>query len=87
MPLVSDNWTKLFTWQGVGPMPETERAKLHAYVEAAHAKGYRVRFWATPDQAGSARDAVWTELHNAGVDHINTDDLAALDAFLGARGQ
>jgi hypothetical protein len=87
MPLVSDNWTKLFTWQGVGPMPETERAKLHAYVEAAHAKGYRVRFWATPDQAGSARDAVWTELHNAGVDHINTDDLAALEAFLGARGQ
>ena len=87
MPLVSDNWTRLFTWQGVGPMPETERAKLHAYVEAAHAKGYRVRFWATPDQAGSARDAVWTELHNAGVDHINTDDLAALDAFLGGRGQ
>ena len=87
MPLVSDNWTKLFTWQGVGPMPETERAKLHAYVEAAHSKGYRVRFWATPDQAGPARDAVWTELHNAGVDHINTDDLAALDAFLGARGQ
>ena len=32
MPLVSDNWTKLFTWQGVGPMPEAERAKLHAYV-------------------------------------------------------
>ena len=24
---------------------------------------------------------------NAGVDHINTDDLAALDAFLTARGQ
>ena len=87
MPLVSDNWTKLFTWQGVGPMPETERAELHAYVETAHSKGYRVRFWATPDQAGPARDAIWTELHNAGVDHINTDDLAALDAFLGARSQ
>ena len=87
MPLVSDNWTKLFTWQGVGPMPETERAKLRAYVETAHSKGYRVRFWATPDQAGPARDAVWTELHNAGVDHINTDDLAALEAFLGARSQ
>ena len=87
MPLVSDNWTKLFTWQGIGPMPEIERAKLQAYVEAAHSEGYRVRFWATPDEAGPARDAVWTELHNAGVDHINTDDLAALDTFLGARGQ
>jgi hypothetical protein len=27
MPLISDNWTKLFAWQGVGPMPEAERAK------------------------------------------------------------
>lgn len=87
MPLVSDNWTKMFTWRGIGAMPENERAKLHAYVEAAHSEGYRVRFWATPDEAGPARDAVWAELHNAGVDHINTDDLAALDAFLGARGQ
>jgi hypothetical protein len=87
MPLVSDNWTKLFTWQGVGPMPEAERAKLRAYVETAHAEGYRVRFWATPDQPGAAREALWTELHNAGVDHINTDDLAALEAFLTARGQ
>jgi glycerophosphoryl diester phosphodiesterase len=87
MPLVSDNWTKLFTWQGVGPMPEIERAKLRAYVNTAHSKGYKVRFWATPDQPGQARDAVWTELHNAGVDNINTDDLAALDTFLGAQAQ
>ncbi|MEE2570507.1 hypothetical protein V1638_14050 [Pseudarthrobacter sp. J64] len=85
MPLVSDNWTRLFTWQGVGPMPEAERARLQAYVVEAHAAGYRVRFWATPDQAGSARDAVWTELHQAGVDHINTDDLAALQQFLSAQ--
>ncbi|UKA53373.1 phosphatidylinositol-specific phospholipase C/glycerophosphodiester phosphodiesterase family protein [Arthrobacter sp. FW305-BF8] len=82
MPLVSDNWTKLFTWEGVGPMPEAERAKLRAYVATAHAQGYRVRFWATPDQAGAARDAMWTELRDAGVDHINTDDLPALDRFL-----
>lgn len=85
MPLVSNNWTKLFTWQGVGPMPELERAKLHAYVETAHANGYRVRFWATPDQPGDARDAVWNELYDAGVDHINTDDLAGLQEFLTAR--
>ncbi|GGI01948.1 phosphatidylinositol-specific phospholipase C/glycerophosphodiester phosphodiesterase family protein [Arthrobacter liuii] len=85
MPLVSDNWTKLFTWQGVGPMPEAERTKLHAFVATAHANGYRVRFWATPDQPGAARDAVWTELADAGVDHINTDDLAGLQQFLTAR--
>lgn len=85
MPIVSDNWTRLFTWQGVGRMPELERAKLRAYVESAHSNGYRVRFWATPDQAGDARDAVWNELYDAGVDHINTDDLAGLQSFLSAR--
>ncbi|MFE6648359.1 phosphatidylinositol-specific phospholipase C/glycerophosphodiester phosphodiesterase family protein [Nocardioides sp. NPDC057772] len=82
MPLVSDNWTRVFVWQGVGPMPEAERRKLHEIVDHAHAQGYRVRFWATPDADGPAREAVWTELLAAGVDHINTDDLEDLDAFL-----
>jgi len=86
MPLVSDNWTKIFTWQGIGPMPEAERTKLRVFVSMAHANGYRVRFWATPDQPGAARDAVWTELADAGVDHINTDDLAGLQQFLTAHG-
>jgi hypothetical protein len=85
MPLVSDNWSRLFTWQGVGAMPAAERERLHAFVGQAHAAGYRVRFWATPDQPGAARDALWTELADAGVDHINTDDLAGLDAFLSSR--
>ena len=32
--------------------------------------------------AGAARDAMWTELLDAGVDHINTDDLPALEELL-----
>jgi hypothetical protein len=82
MPLVSDNWTLHFTWMGVGPMPEAEREKLHSIVATAHAHGYRVRFWATPDMPGPQRDAVWAELITADVDHINTDDFAGLQAFL-----
>ena len=82
MPLVSDNWTRHFTWQGVGPMPEQERAKLHDIVEDAHDAGYRVRFWATPDADLPNREAVWHELLDAGVDHINTDDLPGLQEFL-----
>ncbi len=35
--------------------------------------------------AGPARDALWTELFAAGVDFLNTDDLAYLEAFLDAR--
>jgi hypothetical protein len=82
MPLVSDNWTRNFTWQGEGQMPADERRKLHRIVDEAHDAGYRVRFWATPDQPGPAREALWSELLEAGVDHINTDDLGGLQAFL-----
>jgi hypothetical protein len=83
-PLVSDNWTKLFGWTGIGPMPAVERAKLREIVDTAHDAGQRVRFWATPDLPGPERDAVWRELIAAHVDHINTDDLAGLEAFLRA---
>ncbi|KND38603.1 MULTISPECIES: phosphatidylinositol-specific phospholipase C/glycerophosphodiester phosphodiesterase family protein [Streptomyces] len=86
VPLISDNWTLNFTWQGVGPFPDAERAKLRRIVSTAHGRGQRVRFWATPDLAGPARDAVWGELVAADVDHLNTDDLAGLAAFLDARG-
>lgn len=84
-PLVSDNWTKLFTWTGVGEFPAAERDRLRQIVSTAHKAGQRVRFWATPDVPGAARDAIWTELRKAGVDHINTDDLAGLQAFLTRR--
>ncbi|MCF3121121.1 hypothetical protein IPZ68_15645 [Streptomyces arenae] len=86
IPLISDNWSITFTWQGTGPIPPAERDKLCGIVSRAHARGQRVRFWATPDLPGPQRDAVWGELLAAGVDHLNTDDLAGLEAFLDAHG-
>ena len=85
MPLVSDNWTRNFTWTGVGPMPAPEEEKLRKIVTSAHEDGYRVRFWATPDAPGPARSAVWQKLVEVGVDHINTDDLDGLNQFLSGR--
>jgi hypothetical protein len=87
IPLISDNWTLNFTWQGVGTFPEAERQKLRGIVSAAHSRGQKVRFWATPDLAGPARDAIWGELLAADVDYLNTDDLAGLEAFLDANGR
>ncbi|MDQ1021337.1 phosphatidylinositol-specific phospholipase C/glycerophosphodiester phosphodiesterase family protein [Streptomyces afghaniensis] len=85
IPLISDNWALNFTWQGVGAFPDAEREKLRGIVRAAHRRGRKVRFWATPDLAGPAREALWSELLTADVDHLNTDDLAGLEAFLDAR--
>jgi glycerophosphoryl diester phosphodiesterase len=81
IPLVSDNWTNLFGWIGVGAIPEAEHQKLQNFVTTAHQRGRRVRFWATPEDRAT-REAVWSALLEAGVDYINTDDLAGLETFL-----
>lgn len=82
VPLVSDRWGTRFRWLGGGDMPERERALLRELVAKAHARGQRLRFWATPEDP-----LVWRELAAAGVDLIGTDDLAALAGFLDARQQ
>jgi glycerophosphoryl diester phosphodiesterase len=80
MPMISDNWPQHFTWKGTaaeGPLPELERKRLEALVRRAHAGGHRLRFWGMPDTP-----LVWETLRAAGVDYINTDDLAGLARFL-----
>jgi len=77
MPWISDRWTAHFRWQGEGPMPAEERAKLQQLVQKAHQHGRRLRFWATPELP-----AFWRELRSAGVDLINTDKLAELQRLL-----
>ena len=84
VPLISDNWQLNFTWLGEGAFPEAEREKLRGIIGQAHARGQKVRFWNTPDVAGPAREALWTELLAADVDYFNTDDLAGLETFLDA---
>ena len=77
IPLISDNWTLHFRWKAEGPLPDLEQAKLKLLVARAHKQGRKLRLWGTPDTAG-----MWAELRGAGVDFINTDDLAGLRKFL-----
>jgi len=80
MPLISDNWRRHFGWRGPGEMPAEERQKLRETAKKIHQSGRQVRFWATPEDP-----RVWSELLDAGVDLIGTDDLAALSQFLKVR--
>jgi hypothetical protein len=80
IPWISESWTSIFKWRGVGPMPDDEKQKLQQTVKQAHGQGRKVRFWATPD-----RPEVWKELMDAGVDLLNADDLAGLQTFLLSR--
>ncbi len=77
MPLLSDDWTRYFKWDGQGRIFPKERDQLKYLVEKAHTRGFRVRFWAAPDNP-----AGWAVLKDAGVDLINTDDLDGLSRFL-----
>ncbi len=80
IPLVSDNWQKVFSWRWTGPIPEDEAHKLKALVEQAHAQSRQLRFWNIPDNP-----ATWSVLYAAGVDLINTDQLTGLQGFLRAQ--
>ena len=81
MPLISDNWGVHFRWRGEGPLPEDQRRRLRDLVDRVHQGGQRIRFWAVPDVP-----AAWQELHDAGVDYLNTDNLTGLRDFLLNRG-
>lgn len=70
VPLVSMPWTERFAWIGLGPMPTAPREELVRLVGEAHARGYRVRFWGTPNLPG-----FWEVLVGAGVDVVGVDDL------------
>jgi hypothetical protein len=79
VPLVSENWKKVFSWDWEGEMSSMDRAALGEWVRRAHAQKRKVRFWNTPDRA-----AAWRILLEAGVDVLGTDDLAGLEDFLRA---
>jgi hypothetical protein len=41
-----------------------------------------LRFWNTPNRSAEQRNAVWSELKNAGVGLIGADELKELQKFL-----
>jgi len=77
IPWISSNWSDSFKWRAKGPIPQEEALKLKDIVSRAHQQGRRVRFWGAPDIP-----PFWRELLTAGVDLINTDDLAGARKFL-----
>lgn len=83
MPWVSESWGSLFSWKGVPPMPEAERAKLQAFVARAHEQGRKVRFWGLPMRG----TAVWEVLYAEGVDLLNADSPTAMRDFLLKKGK
>jgi hypothetical protein len=81
MPVVSDNWSKYFEWNGTGEMPADERMVLHEFAEKAKNDGYLLRFWGTPNRTTEIRNTVWNELNEAKVGLIGVDHLEEFRSF------
>lgn len=77
MPVISDSFRDFLKWNGKGNISKADLEKLQQLTAAAHAKGQKVRLWATPE-----KEKVWKTLQEAGVDLLNTDQLARLEKFL-----
>ncbi len=74
---MSEDWKNFFKWNGQGPMPADERARLQEIVSQAHARHMKVRFWDAPQST-----EFWAELRADGVDLLNADDLPGVEKFL-----
>jgi hypothetical protein len=80
-PWYSLRWRDFFDWNGEGAMPPAERSALRALVARIHLGGRSLRFWETPDS-----EELWSELLDADVDMLATDDLPRMRRFLGPPG-
>lgn len=75
--LLSADFHKFTAWNGKGRLVAKEQDTLEKLVNAAHALGKPVRFWATPDNINA-----WYHLMKLKVDYLNTDRIAEMGAFL-----
>ncbi|PRY28790.1 hypothetical protein [Pseudosporangium ferrugineum] len=82
VPMISEQWNRRFGWDGCEPIPAEERHLLHALVRSAHEDGRTLRISGLPAGTRRARQAVWTELGEAGVDVIADTDHAGLARHL-----
>lgn len=75
--LLSDNFEKYSSWNGLQPLPETDKRTLINRVTKVHQLSKPVRFYASPDFPEA-----WKQLLQLKVDYLNTDHIAELADFL-----
>ena len=77
MPVISENYFKIIQWNGKDELSKTDFATLKELAKSVHAEGKKLRLWATPET-----ETTWFILRKAGIDLLNTDQLARLQQFL-----
>lgn len=80
-PLASTDYAEAIGWNGFGNISEDQLANLTKFVQNAHDRGIKARFWDIPAWPIYARNKIWTMLLENGVDWLNADDLQAASEF------
>lgn len=75
--MVSLQFSRFSTWDGTSPLPDRDRQKLRSVIDAVHASGKPIRFWAAPDTPQS-----WELQKVLKADYIGADDLDGLKKVL-----
>ncbi|KAL1900096.1 Altered inheritance of mitochondria protein 6 [Ceratocystis pirilliformis] len=58
---------------------------IATYVQQAHERGLKLRFWSQPSWPVLVRERLWGDLLDAGVDYLNVDDLIGANEWLAKR--
>jgi glycerophosphoryl diester phosphodiesterase len=74
---VSLNFENYSKWQGEGMLPPVDEKVLKSIINAVHASGKRIRFWAAPDNK-----AGWQKLMELKADILSTDKIDELKELL-----
>lgn len=77
MPVISDKYSHVLSWDGYGKININDHNKLIRLVQKTHAQNKKLRLWGAPDN-----ENVWRFLLDNGVDLINTDLLKEFREFV-----
>ncbi|MEX1239918.1 MAG: glycerophosphodiester phosphodiesterase [Cyclobacteriaceae bacterium] len=78
--MISTNFRDHVNWDGKSKLSGEAMKKIKMLVDEVHAKGKRIRFWATPDF-----ESAWKQQMDLNFDVIVTDDVTGLEAFIASQ--
>ena len=82
IPTVNGDWQTYFRWNGTGPLPAAEAARLREWNALAVRTGQTIRFWNLPAASLAQRRAVWQALLAYPSLLVGADELTELSQLI-----
>ena len=82
---INGDWATYFKWNGLGPMPAAEAARLRAWNDQAQRTGQKIRFWNLPAATSAQRRAVWAALLRYPAVLVGANELTELKQAIDAQ--